>query len=133
MVSWAGWSIPCWITPLKIPNVGIDGRYCVLARASKSSSKYHPFGNVASCQPRPYLYVEYSMARKCLQSCIVNGLQNEYFKFFIFYPILLHLLYFIRFTNEKCNYLNNRIILIGTEELIFCIWKRFICNWRSLS
>lgn len=132
MVSWAGWSIPRWITPLKIPNVGIDGRYCVLARASKSSSKYHPFGNVASCQPRPYLYVEYSMARKCLQSCIVNGLRNECFKFFIFYLILLHFVFysFYQWKNLTvlCDYLNNRIILIGTEELAFCISKRFICN-----
>lgn len=133
MVSWAGWSIPRWITPLKIPNVGIDGRYCVLARASKSSSKYHPFGNVASCQPRPYLYVEYSMARKCLQSCIVNGLQNECFKFFIFfYSILLHFVFYSFYQSKNftvlSDYLNNRIILIGIEELIFCIWKRFIYN-----
>lgn len=81
MVSRADQSIPCRMTPLKMPIVGIDARFYVPARASKSSSKYRPFGNATSCQHRPRLNAEYSMARACRLNCFVRGSLNEYLKF----------------------------------------------------
>lgn len=83
MVSRPDQSIPRRMTRLKMPIAGIGARYCVPARASKSSSKYRPFGYATPCQPRPLLNAEYSMARTCLQRCFVRGLQNEYLESFL--------------------------------------------------
>lgn len=106
-----------------MPNVGIDGRYCVLARASKSSSKYRPFGNAASCQHRPCLVqAEYSMARTCLRSYIVNGLRDEYLKF------LLYFKWFVSAFRESSDESVSQFYCADTSIITYFFEVAEICN-----